>query len=74
MRQKKIFACSKKFSKFALSFLREKANLAQLVEQLTCNQQVIGSSPIVGSKAEILLVFRLFFLANIRTCHPLNGK
>ena len=24
------------------------ANVAQLAEQLTCNQQVIGSSPIVG--------------------------
>gem|GEM_PF-872181 len=26
------------------------ANLAQLVEQLICNQQVAGSSPAVGSK------------------------
>ena len=25
------------------------ADVAQLAEQLTCNQQVIGSSPIVGS-------------------------
>ena len=24
------------------------ADVAQLVEQLTCNQQVIGSSPIIG--------------------------
>ena len=45
------------------SLFESKANLAQLVEQLTCNQQVIGSSPIVGSKAEILLVFRLFSYA-----------
>ncbi|GEM_PF-6092866 len=28
------------------------AGLAQLAEQLICNQQVIGSSPIAGSKAE----------------------
>ena len=27
------------------------AGLAQLAEQLICNQQVIGSSPIAGSKA-----------------------
>ena len=26
------------------------ADVAQLAEQLTCNQQVIGSSPIVGFK------------------------
>jgi hypothetical protein len=26
------------------------ADVAQLAEQLTCNQQVAGSSPIVGSK------------------------
>lgn len=25
------------------------AGVAQMVEQLTCNQQVIGSSPIAGS-------------------------
>jgi hypothetical protein len=28
---------------------RERADVAQLVEQLIRNQQVIGSSPIVGS-------------------------
>ena len=26
------------------------ADVAQLAEQLTCNQQVIGSSPIIGLK------------------------
>ena len=26
------------------------AGIAQQVEQLTCNQQVVGSSPIAGSK------------------------
>ena len=29
---------------------RINAGLAQLVEQLTCNQQVVGSSPITSSK------------------------
>ena len=28
------------------------ADMAQLAEQLTCNQQVIGSSPIVGFMVE----------------------
>ena len=28
--------------------LRKDANVAQLAEQLICNQQVIGSSPIIG--------------------------
>jgi hypothetical protein len=28
------------------------AGIAQLVEQLICNQQVIGSSPIAGSLSE----------------------
>ena len=29
------------------------ADVAQLAEQLTCNQQVIGSSPIIGFFIEI---------------------
>ena len=33
-------------------FQPTRANVAQLVEQLTCNQQVIGSSPIVGFMGE----------------------
>jgi hypothetical protein len=39
------------------------ADVAQLVEQLIRNQQVIGSSPIVGS----ITIRRLFFLENIET-------
>lgn len=31
------------------------AGIAQLVEQLICNQQVIGSSPIAGSTSNSLL-------------------
>ena len=30
------------------------ADVAQLAEQLTCNQQVIGSSPIVGLSVKTL--------------------
>ncbi len=30
---------------------REKAGIAQLVEQLICNQQVVGSNPTAGSLA-----------------------
>jgi hypothetical protein len=33
-----------------LILLSENAGLAQLVEQLICNQQVAGSSPIASSK------------------------
>ena len=29
-------------------FFIERADVAQLAEQLICNQQVIGSSPIIG--------------------------
>ena len=32
----------------------EYADVAQLAEQLICNQQVIGSSPIIGSSYFIL--------------------
>ena len=32
----------------AISKENEYADVAQLAEQLTCNQQVIGSSPIIG--------------------------
>jgi hypothetical protein len=35
------------------------AGVAQLVEQLTCNQQVVGSTPIASS---ILFSFRYHFL------------
>lgn len=36
-------------------FSFSKAGVAQLVEQLTCNQQVVGSTPIASS---ILSMFR----------------
>ena len=32
------------------------ADVAQLAEQLICNQQVIGSSPIIGFVSEMRLV------------------
>ena len=33
-------------------FTRKYADVAQLAEQLICNQQVIGSSPIIGFQPE----------------------
>ena len=47
-------------------FFRLFASIAQLVEQLICNQQVIGSNPIAGSikkprKTPVLLGFLPFF-------------
>ena len=35
----------KRFESFSIQFY---ADVAQLAEQLICNQQVIGSSPIIG--------------------------
>jgi hypothetical protein len=39
------------------TILEESADVAQLVEQLIRNQQVIGSSPIVGSILSQILPF-----------------
>ena len=33
------------------------ADVAQLAEQLTCNQQVIGSSPIIGLQLNMVVYF-----------------
>jgi hypothetical protein len=33
----------------ATSFIEADAGIAQLVEQLICNQQVVGSNPTAGS-------------------------
>ena len=41
------------------------ARVAQLVEQLTCNQQVVGSTPIAGSK------FRTFWYNKIARVYQL---
>jgi hypothetical protein len=41
---------------------RERADVAQLVEQLIRNQQVIGSSPIVGSIKKTILSKRFLSL------------
>ena len=35
---------------------RKRADVAQLAEQLICNQQVIGSSPIIGCSQFILRI------------------
>ena len=37
--------------------LIEYADMAQLAEQLICNQQVIGSSPIIGFNKFFILIF-----------------
>ena len=36
----------------------EYADVAQLAEQLTCNQQVNGSSPFIGSKLKISFIIK----------------
>ena len=37
-----------RFPSGSLLFKKKYADVAQLAEQLICNQQVIGSSPIIG--------------------------
>jgi hypothetical protein len=49
-------AATAKYRSFQTSI---KAGIAQLVEQLICNQQVIGSNPIVGSAHKILKINNL---------------
>jgi hypothetical protein len=49
-------AATAKYRSFQTSI---KAGIAQLVEQLICNQQVIGSNPIAGSRRNPLSVSRL---------------
>jgi hypothetical protein len=34
---------------------RENAGIAQLVEQLICNQQVVGSNPTAGFRLNVLI-------------------
>ena len=48
---------------YNLSCLKRYAILAQLVEQLICNQQVVGSSPTNGSRPKTLeiIAFQGFF-------------
>ena len=47
---KKLFVCDKLLNKNARSnLLFDFAGLAQLVEQFTCNEKVVGSSPIAGT-------------------------
>ncbi len=44
-------------------FYKILAGIAQLVEQLIRNQQVVGSSPTAGSSFLILLHFLIHFIA-----------
>ena len=46
------------------------ADLAQLVEQLSCKQQVIGSSPIVGSTDMLFGLSRSKYPAGHTHCFP----
>ena len=43
---KKYYLCHRKNDE---TFLENYADIAQLVEQLICNQPVVGSSPTIGS-------------------------
>ena len=54
---------------YNLSCLKRYAILAQLVEQLICNQQVVGSSPTNGSKTKTLenIAFQGFFFFSLET-------
>ena len=45
---KKYYLCHRKNDE---TFIETYADIAQLVEQLICNQPVVGSSPTIGSRA-----------------------
>jgi hypothetical protein len=44
------------------------AGIAQLVEQLICNQQVVGSNPTAGSTSVRMKRILIFFLASTPLC------
>jgi hypothetical protein len=50
------------------------AGVAQLVEQLICNQQVIRSNRIIGSKAEVIYLGRYQSGQMERTVDPLAER
>ena len=58
----KNLVSSKKSSTFALGFERNYVFLAQLVEQLTLNQWVQGSSPWEDTKTSVRVSFFYVFL------------
>ncbi|KKQ49767.1 MAG: hypothetical protein US69_C0002G0042 [candidate division TM6 bacterium GW2011_GWF2_38_10] len=54
--------------RFPLQLKEKCAGIAQLVEQLICNQQVAGSSPVASSikiHLEIQVIFLCFFFSNL---------
>ena len=53
---------SKKSSTFAPAFEKEHVFLAQLVEQLTLNQWVQGSSPWEDTKTSVRVSFFMYFI------------
>jgi hypothetical protein len=50
------------------NFRRNFAGIAQLVEQLICNQQVVGSNPSAGSSNKILIS-----RSSVRICFAFAG-
>ena len=50
------------------------ASVAQLAEQLICNQQVKGSSPFAGSVVALRLVPARGFALTVRSCVPFRAK
>ncbi len=59
------------------SLLNINADVAQLAEQLICNQQVIGSSPIIGFTGFLPVILKKQVIRNSRFAVPLmtyNGR
>ena len=48
-----------RFEPYRSHFFLSYADVAQLAEQLICNQQVIGSSPIIGFHNKIILCIKM---------------
>jgi hypothetical protein len=46
------------FCRFRFNLLLFRAGIAQLVEQLICNQQVVGSNPTAGSLTNVVSSMR----------------
>ena len=53
--------------------LTDCARLAQLVEQMTVNHWVVGSSPSTGAKKEILRISFFFTIKKITICIHYNN-
>ena len=78
MREGKLYICALRSAR-----AQDVANVAQLVEQLIRNEQVSGSSPLIGSlkttfvdalRADMKVVFVLWFLLAIRRARYTQEK